>query len=368
MLAKIEVYLNDIIRGKKKGIGPSLIKSSLLPLSWLYRLLVTCRNIGYDKGWMRRYISPVPLVISIGNIVVGGTGKTPITLLFAKAFYERFSIGILSRGYRSEAERLESPVILCEGNGPLYSASYCGDEPYIFAQRLPKAHVIVGGNRQKASCLAAKAGVQIVLLDDGMQHRKLARDFDVVVIDVSDPFGQGHFLPRGFLREDKKSLSRAHLVVLNRIASSEQFALIKESLLPYTEATMVGTNWQVEKICDLQGNRISSIKGEKVGMFCGIASPDCFKHTLEHEGTIIVDEHCMPDHGEAHKGQLKAFAQSCAKKGAKWLVCTEKDYVKLDPSLSLALPIIWLQMEMNVVEGQKEWLAFLERVLKIIEP
>jgi tetraacyldisaccharide 4'-kinase len=361
MRPTIERYLCDIIKGKKKGIAPYFIKWALLPLSWLYRLMMTFRNWLYDKGWMRRYISPVPLVISIGNIVAGGTGKTPITLLLAEIFYNRFSLAILSRGYRSESEKLESPVVLCDGNGPLFSASYCGDEPYFFAQRLPGALVIVGGDRQKASCIAAKAGAQIILLDDGMQHRRLARDFDLVVLDVGDPFGQNHFLPRGFLREDKKSLSRADLVILNRITGPEQFEAVKKRISPYCSAPVVGTNWQVESVNDLSGNQIPSLKGLKVGMFCGIASPDCFRQTLEQEGAIIVNEYCVSDHQSINEKKFRVFARFCAAKGAQWLVCTEKDKVKLDHRMNLTLPIAWLKMEMNILEGKEEWLAFLEK-------
>ena len=361
MHTKIELYLRNVIKGKTKGIGPTFIKWMLLPLSWLYRYAVSCRNWLYDKGWMRRYIPPVPLVISIGNIVVGGTGKTPITLLIAEAFYERFSIAILSRGYRSEIEALESPVILCEGGGPLYPAHFCGDEPYLFAVRLPKAHIIVGCNRQKSSCLAAKAGIQIVLLDDGMQHRQLARDFDLVVIDVGDPFGQNYFLPRGFLREDKKSLSRADFIVLNHIINAEQFESVKKKIRPYTDAPMIGTRWEIEQIKALNGEETFALKDLKVGMFCGIASPDSFRHTLEQAGAIVIAEYCMPDHAPPSEKELNKFALKCLARGAEYLVCTEKDRVKLDSRLVFALPIIWLKMKMNVVEGQEEWEAFLKK-------
>jgi tetraacyldisaccharide 4'-kinase len=360
MLKKAELYFRDLIRGKKKSWVAYPIKLLLLPLSWIYQLAVIVRNWAYDKGWMRRYIPPVSLVISIGNIVAGGTGKTPVTLLFAKAFYDRFCIAILSRGYRSKAENLESPLLLCDGQGPLYPASYCGDEPYIFAQRFPRALVIVGGNRQKASCLASKAGAQVILLDDGMQHRRLVRDFDVVVVDVGDPFGQGYFLPRGFLREDKTALARAHLIVINHIEDQDQFQSAKTEISPYTQAPMIGTNWQVEAICDLKDRVISSIKGEKVGMFCGIASPHYFRETLEKEGAIVVKEYYLADHEKPSAVQLKRFCQECQKMGATWLVCTEKDQVKLDPNLSLPLPIVWLKMEMHVVEGQEIWQEFLK--------
>ncbi len=318
-----------------------------------------CRNWFYDQGWMRRYVPPVPLVISIGNIVVGGTGKTPVTLLFANTFYGRFSLAILSRGYRSKAEKLDHPIILCEGNGPLYSAAYCGDEPYIFAQRLPKAHVIVGGDRQKASYLASKAGIQIILLDDGMQHRRLVRDLEVVVIDVQDPFGQGYFLPRGFLREDIKSLSRAHLIILNHVSNFEQFQTIKNQMMRYTSAPVIGTNWKVITIRDLKGQEIGPLKDKKVGMFCGIAHPEYFQQTLNREGATVVAEYYLPDHQEVEEKELGRFAQICIKKEAQWLICTEKDRVKLKDSLSLILPIAWLQMELEVMEGKEEWQAFL---------
>lgn len=361
MLSKVELYIKDIIENKRKGVIPFFIKGFLLFLSFLYRYAVRCRNWCYDKGWMKQYVSPVPLVISVGNIVAGGTGKTPITLLLAKAFYERFPIAILSRGYRSAAEKLESPIMLSEGNGPLYPALYCGDEPYIFAQRLPKAMVIVGGNRQKASCLAAKAGAQIILLDDGMQHRSLARDFDVVVVDVNDPFGRNHFLPRGFLREDKKSLSRASLVILNRIANSEQFENIKKEISKYAAVPVIGTNWRIQSIQNLEEKKIESIRGLKIGMFCGIASPDCFRATLEQEGAIIVNEYCVPDHQAVQEEKLKTFAQISIAKGAQLLICTEKDRVKLDHQLVIKPEIAWLSMEMQVVEGQQEWETFLSK-------
>lgn len=360
-LRKFELYLKDVIRGNRRGIWATIIRLMLIPLSWLFMLGVAFRNWLYDQGWMRRYVPPVPLVISIGNIVAGGTGKTPVTILFAQAFYEQFPLAILSRGYRSKAEKLDNPLVLCEGQGPLYPADYCGDEPYMFALRLPKAHIIVGGNRKIASYLASKAGAQVILLDDGMQHRKLARDFDVVVIDVRDPFGQNHFLPRGFLREDKKSLSRANLIVLNHISNRAQFDYVKDQVVSYTSAPIVGTQWKTAHITDLKGQKIESIQGQKLGMFCGIAHPESFKRTLEQEGATVVGEYWLSDHESPDEQELHLFAENCLKKEAKWLVCTEKDRVKLNPQTNFALPILWLQMELEIVEGQHEWQQFLNK-------
>lgn len=358
-IKKLELYLKDIVRGHRKGVMAFFIKTILLPLSWLYGLGVYFRNRLYEKGWMRRYVPPVPLVISVGNIVAGGTGKTPVTLLLAGAFYERFKVAILSRGYRSKIEKLDMPVLLCEGQGPIFPASYCGDEPYLFAQRLPKAIVIVGGNRKKASFLAAKAGVQAILLDDGMQHRRLARDFDVVVVDVGDPFGQGYFLPRGFLRDDICSLARANLIILNHIHDTDLFNSVKMQLKPYSLAPIIGTKGYVVAIRDLKGEEIVLPKEECVGMFCAIAHPEYFQRTLQQEGLKVVNEYILADHDSVHDKKLEQFAEMSLKKGARWLICTEKDRVKLHDPLNLALPILWVQLELRVIAGLEDWQHFL---------
>lgn len=361
MMKKLELYLKNIVRGRRQGLIASLVRSFLHPLSWVYRLCVHSRNHLYEKGWMRCYVPPVPLVISVGNIVAGGTGKTPVTLLIAGAFYDRFTIAILARGYRSKAEKLDMPVILCEGFGPNFPANYCGDEPYLFAQRLPKSIVIVGRNRKKASFLAAKAGAQVILLDDGMQHRRVARDFDVVVVDVGDPFGQGYFLPRGFLREDVRSLMRAHLIILNHIQDTEQFNDAKTKLKPYSQASIIGTKGYLIAMRDLNGQEVVISGEKKVGMFCAIAHPEYFQRTLEQEGFQVVNEYILADHDTVRSKDLEQFAQASLKKGANWLICTEKDRVKIQDQPTLALPIIWMQMELRVVAGQEEWQNFLQQ-------
>lgn len=223
MLRKCERYITEIIRGKRQGTISSVLKGILRLFSWPYKIVVACRNWAYDKEWFRQYQAPVPIMISVGNIVAGGTGKTPVTLMLAKAFYEEYSIGILSRGYRAPVEKLSSPIALSVGKGPFHSAAYCGDEPYLLSQNLPEACVYVGKNRHKSANMAAMAGNEIVILDDGMQHRSIGRDFEVVVVDIDDPFGQGYYLPRGLLRENPRSLSRADFVIINNIDDPEQF-------------------------------------------------------------------------------------------------------------------------------------------------
>lgn len=363
MLKKMELYFKAVIKGRKRGFCPWLIKNCLLPISWIYRLSAAWRNWLYDRKIVRCYVPPVPLVISIGNIVAGGTGKTPVTIMLARMFYEKYEIAILSRGYRSKAENLDAPVILCDGQGPIFPATYCGDEPYILAQRFPKARVIVGSNRKKSSFIASKAGVQILLLDDGLQHRRLARDFDVIVLDLNDPFGQNHFLPRGFLRENVLSLRRAHLIIFNHVESQEQFREVEKEVNKITSVPIIGTSYKISGISRLNGTEVPSLEGKTIGFFCSIAHPEYFKKLLENEGAWVAAEYILPDHDEISEIELTYFANQCGKKGCEMIVCTEKDKVKLKDEMIVDLPIVWVKIDLKIVEGQDKWQDFISTAL-----
>jgi tetraacyldisaccharide 4'-kinase len=357
----LEVYFSELVKGKRRGIIPAILKFFLRIFSWVFQVFVFLRNFLYDQGVFARYMPPVPVVISIGNIVAGGTGKTPLTLLLAEEFYRDFSIAILSRGYRSPAEKLPSPVWLSRGAGPMHPASYCGDEPFLLAKNLPKALVFVGRDRHKAANMAAKAGSHVIILDDAMQHRRLARDFELVVIDAGDPFGQGFFLPRGFLREGLKSLSRANLIILNHVESSKRFLEIKQRLSAYTKAPIIGTKMDVASLRNMQGAEISDWNEKSVGIFCGIANPDYFRKTVDSLSLKIVDSLFVRDHMKFEAVKLADFAERCKMLGAEYIVCTEKDRVKLSDTLEIALPILWLQVKLTIVEGKEYWKAFVEK-------
>lgn len=358
---KTENYFFEIIKGQRKGIIPFIFRLILLLFSWIFQCFAWCRNWIFDHGWLRRYCPPVPLVISIGNIVVGGTGKTPMTLLLAKEFYGRFPLAILTRGYRSKAEKLSQPTCLCLNKAPLYPASFCGDEPFLLAQNLPEAFIFVGKNRHKSSIMAVKAGAKIILLDDGMQHRRLSRDLDIVVMDVHDPYGLGYFLPRGFLREGAESLSRAHLIVLNHVESPEQFEKAKALVQRHSSAPVVGARSNVGQIFDFKGEKIESLINKKIGIFCGIAHPEYFKKTVEGQGATVLAQHIVPDHCDFDSLELEKFSKQCLELGADLLICTEKDRVRFNEVLALALPVAWLQIELSIVEGLEIWKAFISK-------
>ncbi len=361
-----ESYVLDIINGKKKGIIPSIVKFFLFIVSFFFEAIVKLRNKAYDTGLFSKYRPPVPLVISIGNIVAGGTGKTPAVLFVAEAFYDEFKIAVLSRGYRSHAEKQPTPLFLCQGFGPMHPASFSGDEPYLIAENLPKAIVIVGRNRHDASNMAAKSGAELIILDDGMQQRQLARDFEIVLMDAEDPFGQGSFLPRGLLRESPQALSRADLIILNHVESEKQFLRLKTEVKEYSESLVIGSELKVQDIFDLKGNEIVSIKDKKVALFCAIAKPLKFKQTVLNEGGQISAEYFIPDHMPFDEDKLEKFANNCRVQGIEMLICTEKDKVKFPKNLNLSLPVVWIKVRLQIIYGQDDWNVFIQNLKKDI--
>lgn len=363
---RLEQYLIKVIKNQNKGFLAKIIRVFLCILSWFYFIAVSIRNWAFDKGWLRRYYPPVPVVISIGNIVAGGTGKTPVTLMVAKEFYPNIPTAILTRGYRSRASRSSAPIWLSKGEGPMHQASACGDEPFLLSQNLPKTFVIVGRDRQEAAIMAAKAGAQVLIMDDGMQHRGLARDLEIVVMNGRDLFGQGHFLPLGFLREKRSALSRADLIILNHVDTAEEIKACKMQISPYCSKPVVGVTTKIVGIFDFKGEPVDGIRGKRIAFFCGIAHPENFEHTLVNEGAEIIAKHILADHQPFDLHALDKFAQQCLRQGAEMVVCTEKDKVKFTDSFRLALPVVWLQMELKIVDGLHEWDEFIAKAKRVL--
>lgn len=355
----IEKKYLAIIKGERSGFFSSLIKTLALPLSWAYRVSVYLRNKGYDLGYLKQQMPEGPLVVSIGNIVAGGTGKTPATLMIAQTLLEDIPVAILSRGYRSEAERAPDSFVLSHGNGPEYPVNMCGDEAYILARRLIGAYVVVGKNRCRSAEIATEMGAHLLIIDDGMQHRRLARHYEIVVMDASDPFGQGYHLPRGLLRETPHALRRADLIILNGVHSRHQLTIIKDKIRHYTTTPIVQTRMVIEKIVNNVGVEYGELKGKTVGLLCGIGNPDSFIHTVKEAGADIADQLIVGDHRAIGQNRLVQFADRCYGKGAEFLVCTEKDFVKLPSLKNLTLPVVCVQAKLEIVGGEEEWRTFM---------
>lgn len=367
MYDKLEINFLSFIKYESQGRFVRAFKSILKFLSFFYGIIIFLRNKAYDYKFFKTHKINVPAIISVGNIVVGGTGKTPVTLLLSREFLDLFPFAILSRGYRSEAEKMNPPLILSKGNGPEYSAEICGDEPFLLADNLKKAFIFVGRNRCKSAALAASYGAKLIILDDGMQHRKLARNYDVVVLDAEDPFGRNYMLPGGLLREHKSSLKRADLIIINHLKTKFQYQLIKDEIKKFTSSPTVGTEIKVNYIENFYNQEKITLKGKNIGFFCSLGNPFHFKETLKTLDVNIVDSLIFKDHGKICEKELSKFAENCRKKNAEYLICSEKDKVKLTLSLPIELPIAWIKIELTIVEDLMNWNSFIESTKNLVE-
>lgn len=343
--------VEEWIRDEKKGF---LSNALLMGPSLVFGTAVRLRNYFYEKSLLSVQKSHL-FVISIGNLVAGGTGKTPVTEYLVNRLIEDVSkvgqVAILSRGYRSLAEKREEPTLVSYGNGPIVSWEEAGDEAYLLAKKCRGALVISGPDRAKGANLATLHGAKVVILDDGMQHRKLFRNSEIVVIDSESPFGSGHFLPRGSLRDEPRRIREAELIV----AIGDKIADPLRDLPNVAFATRT-----FKDILFTEGS-LNSIAGKKVALFSGIGNPANFERLVKSLSANIVSAFRLGDHRPIDERKLREIAASAKKEGAEMLLCTEKDGLKLDRSLlkELALPLGQVRIEIAFHEGKdliEKWL------------
>lgn len=254
-LERLESYLVKLIQEKGSDLdqpfGINLLLHVLKGLSYLFLMVVSIRYFLYRTGLLRRY----PLgtqVISIGNVTAGGTGKTPVTEIFARTLAaEGRKVAILSRGYRRKeapwwqrlfTQVIEKPLVVSDGRRVLLDSATGGDEPYMLASNLPGVAVVVDRNRVKAGRYAVnRLGCDTLILDDGFQYQKLKHSIEVVLVDSTNPFGNGNLLPRGILREPVRNLKRADIIFLTKCRGD--VSAVKEEIRRYnTTAEIVECN------------------------------------------------------------------------------------------------------------------------------
>lgn len=306
---KIELSLLDIIEQRKKA---PLRLGVLRAVGQVLRAGVALRHFAYDQKLFSSIQLPIP-VISVGNILVGGTGKTPFVALLARELSKTRKVAIASRGYRA-IHRYKQPFLITKD----HSAAVCGDEPLMLAKKLPQVEVIVSADRVAAAEFGFRRGAEIVLLDDGMQHRRLFRTEDIVLLAFDNLFGGGWFLPGGLLRDTPKRLRQARLIAVTGVEKAEDFAACKEKIAVYSQAPVIGLQTVVKNQ--------AALRGKRVGIFCAIARPQRLIQTVQKLGCEIVHAQFYPDHSAFP--DLRDFEEKAYQKGAEILVCTEKDAVK----------------------------------------
>lgn len=320
-----------LLRAWREGrMGP--LGLALAPAAWAYRAGVIAREGAYVRGWLARGRLPCA-VVSVGNLTVGGTGKTPAVEMIARWLAdEGRRVAIVSRGY---GRRPSAPVeLVSDGGAPRLSAERAGDEPLLLARRLPGVAVVVGADRLAAGRWAvANLRPDVVLLDDGFQQRRLLKDVEIVCLDARAPWGPGGLFPRGTLREPPSALVRSHLVIVTRADPRRNLAgLIAEIHQHAGPVPCLLTDYAVEDFEDLgSGARASvgALRGRSVLAFAGIAAPERLGDTLVSQGAIVRDIVAFPDHHRYEARDLEAVRRRARAFGASVLVTTEKDAVRL---------------------------------------
>jgi len=299
-----------------------------LPLLWIYRLVIFIRNFCYDHAIFEMTKLPA-LVISIGNLSAGGTGKTPLTILLANLLRAPgWKVAIVARGYRRQKKGL---IVVSDGHQIFADLAEAGDEPLLMAQACPGVPVLVDEQKKVAAAAAVeKFSPRIILVDDGFQHRQLHRDIDIVLIDAQTPLSNLWWFPAAPMREPATSLRRADFVIRNTGGGQAGTSAAEK----YTSAkvfsgALQSAGWRqltnvAEKLLPLD-----FVRAQPVVLVSGIAQPERFRAAVERLGARIVDEIKFRDHHRYHENDLQTIAAARKAAGARYILTTSKDAVKL---------------------------------------
>lgn len=315
----------------------NLIRVCLLPISWLYALIIIIRNWLFDCQLLRSQSSSVP-VISVGNITVGGTGKTPMVIAIAEMLLQKgHKVGILSRGYKRQTKE---QVIVSDGKQILVPVTQAGDEPYLMAQKVPTAVIIADSNRVRAARTAIqKFGCTVLIADDAFQHRYLARQLDLVLWHNPLAPEKEHVLPAGRLREPFRGIRRAHWVIFTRTdhlsERKRQFFLKKNPALHFATAPIrISYLWQPAA---QQKHSPTIIFHQRILSFCGLGNHEQFfalVEQLQSSHQVMVK---FPDHYRYQGKDVEELLDKAAEHDCTYLLTTEKD--------ALNLPVVALQLQ-----------------------
>lgn len=336
-------------------------------LSFFYLIIINFRNWLYDHKIFKEIKLSCP-VISVGNITVGGTGKTPCVIMLAGMLRENgFKPAVISRGYGG---RSISPVnIVSDGRKILLDSEFAGDEPFLMAQALEGIPVITGAKRIVTGKTAIdKFGADVLICDDAMQHRQIFRDINLVLMDAGSLRGSNYILPRGRLREPIEEIRRADAILMTR---SDEGIQTDEKIGKLINAEKIPVFRSVHKPKDIirgdfrEQKSISGLKGKKVFAFCGIANPDSFKKTLLAVQASLLSFEIFPDHHRFNGKELEALKAGFIKSGADYLVTTEKDAVRLQSYPEFLKELFILRVEIEIKPNARSFENFIIKKLKL---
>src|SRR3954467_12429357 len=377
---RLEQFAIDVILGRRSGARATLLRSFLHALSLLYERIVQLRLYLYRRRILRERTLGC-LVISIGNLTVGGTGKTPIVEKFAKALRAGGRrVAILSRGYKSVAPTRRTfwqkirgvdpdpPRIVSDGKTLLLDSLTAGDEPYMLANNLKDVIVIVDKDRVKSGLYAIKElKADTLLLDDGLQYLHLKHRLDIVLIDRQAPFGNEYLLPRGTLREPPRNLRRASYIFITKSTGEPNDELIKRIRRYNRTAEIIECAPRPLHLQDvLTGEQVplERLRNTYIGSICGIAAPESFEAGLQKLGARLELSKRYTDHHRYTEAVLNSFITRCVRRDLEMIVTTEKDAVRFPRLAKTEVPIYFLRVEIEILSGHESWEHCVARICK----
>jgi tetraacyldisaccharide 4'-kinase len=376
-LDRFSRFVVDVIYDRRHGRGAEIMAFFLTGFSFLFTLIARSRLYLYEKRILRN--RPLGcLVVVVGNLTVGGTGKTPVVECFARTLRDRGrKVAILSRGYKSRKEPgwkkawrwmthadEPPPRIVSDGERVLLDSEEAGDEPFMLASNLPGVVVLVDKNRVKAGTYAIrKFGVDTLILDDGFQYLRLKGRLNLLLIDKTNPFGNQHLLPRGILREPVAHLRRASYIFLTKSDGKPDESLL-EMIRCYNATAEIIECSHAPQFLRLVGGGdhdlpetlpLDFLFGKCIASFSGIASPEGFESMLRKFGAEIRYNHRFLDHHRFNASELKSIFDAAAEAKLDCIVTTEKDAVRLPEHITSTIPIYFLRLEIKILSGAADF-------------
>jgi tetraacyldisaccharide 4'-kinase len=340
----------ELVSGERRGVMASFLRGALRVVEGPYSWAVARRNRQFDRG--RKAIERVGVpVISVGNLTLGGTGKTPLVEWLARWFRQRdVRVTIVSRGYGAKAGARN-------------------DEALELAQKLPDVPHVQNPNRVAAARTAiAEAGCQLILLDDAFQHRRIHRDLDIVLVDALEPFGYGHLFPRGMLREPMSSLRRADVIGLSRanLIDARERKRIQSLVREHAPTALwIECNHVSRGLQSAAGEsaEFGTVAGWSIAAFCGIGNPEGFRRTLAQCGFDVAAFREFPDHFAYEPADVDSLAAWASKLPVEAVLCTQKDLVKIGVEGLGKKPLWAVAIGLEFSLGQAEFEARLKKLL-----
>src|SRR5205809_4981189 len=380
-LEQLEEFGIDVVLERRHGVRASILRGILYALSFVYDRIVQLRLFLYRHRLLREHTLGC-LVISIGNLNVGGTGKTPIVEKFARALRSGGRrVAILSRGYKSVPRRSqkkswnpfakknpEPPRIVSDGKSLLLDSLTAGDEPYMLANNLKDVIVLVDKDRVKSGLFAIRElKADTLLLDDGLQYLHLKHRLDIVLIDRQAPSGNEHLLPRGTLREPPRNLRRASYIFIPKSTGEPNDELVKRIRRYNRTAEIIECAHRplhLQNILNGEQLPLERLRDTFIGSLCAIAAPDSFEDGLRRLGARIEIAKRYIDHHRYTEAELQSFINRCIRRDLEMVVTTEKDAVRFPLLVKTEVPIFFLRVEIEILSGHETWEHCVARICK----